>query len=53
MIGDGLTTTTIARRLELSPHTIDSHREKIKIKLKLANANQLQREATRWVLENN
>lgn len=52
MIGDGLTTGAIARQLHLSPHTIDTHREKIKGKLGLKNSGELQREAVHWVLEN-
>lgn len=52
MIGDGMTTGAIARQLHLSPHTIDTHREKIKTKLGLKNSGELQREAVHWVLEN-
>ena len=52
LIGNGQTTTAIANRLHLSPHTIDTHREKIKHKLNLKNATELQREATQWMLEN-
>jgi len=52
LIGQGLTTGAIARQLQLSTHTIDTHREKIKHKLDVKNANALQREATQWVLEN-
>jgi DNA-binding NarL/FixJ family response regulator len=52
LIGEGLTTGAIARRLHLSPHTIDTHREKIKQKLNVRTANELQREATQWQLEN-
>ena len=52
LIGDGLTTGAIARRLHLSPHTIDTHREKIKAKLGLKNSGELQREAVHWALEN-
>ena len=51
LIGHGNTTGAIARQLHLSPHTIDTHREKIKHKLKLNNAAELQREATQWMLE--
>ena len=52
LIGQGLTTGAIARQLQLSTHTIDTHREKIKHKLAVKSANALQREATQWILEN-
>jgi DNA-binding NarL/FixJ family response regulator len=51
-IGKGQTTSAIARKLHLSPHTVDTHRERIKKKLGLANSNELQREAAQWLLEN-
>lgn len=52
LIGEGLTTSAIARRLHLSPHTIDTHREKIKQKLNIRNATELAQRAVQWVLEN-
>ena len=52
MIGDGMTTAAIASRLQLSPNTIDTHRENIKKKLIVKNAAEVQREATQWMLEN-
>jgi DNA-binding NarL/FixJ family response regulator len=52
LIGEGLTSGEIAKRLCLSTHTIDTHREKIKVKLGLRNSGELQREAVRWILEN-
>jgi DNA-binding NarL/FixJ family response regulator len=52
MIGQGLSTKQIARRLELSHKTIGTHREKIKAKLDLKNSSELSRHATQWVLEN-
>jgi DNA-binding NarL/FixJ family response regulator len=52
LIGEGLGSGAIARQLHLSPHTIDTHREKIKAKLNIRTAAQLQREATQWMLEN-
>ena len=52
LIGEGMTTGAIARKLYLSPHTIDTHREKIKSKLGLSNSGELQREAVMWVVEN-
>jgi len=51
MIGQGLTTMQIARRLELSPKTIETHREKIKQKLNLKNSAELSRRAVQWVLD--
>lgn len=51
MIGQGLTTKQIARRLDLSPKTVDAHREKIKTKLHLSNSLQLSHRAFQWVHE--
>lgn len=52
MIGEGLRTSTIASRLFLSTHTIDTHRENIKRKLSVSNAAELSRAAVQWLLEN-
>ena len=52
LIGQAQTTSNIAKQLHLSPHTIDSHREKIKAKLGLQNGAELTRHAVQWVLEN-
>jgi DNA-binding NarL/FixJ family response regulator len=52
MIGQGLTTQQIARKLKLSAKTIETHREKIKSKLDLKNSTELNRRAVQWVLEN-
>ena len=51
LIGQGMTTSIIARRLHLSVHTIESHREKIRHKLDLKNGAELMQRAVRWVLE--
>lgn len=50
-IGQGETPADLARRLHLSPHTIDSHRENIRHKLGLKNGRELLQHAMRWVLE--
>jgi DNA-binding NarL/FixJ family response regulator len=50
LIGAGYTTRGIAAELELSPKTVETHRENIKGKLGLANASELVIHATRWVL---
>lgn len=52
MIGRGMATREIARKLDLSPKTIEAHREKIKTKLNLKNAAALSQRAVQWVLEN-
>ena len=52
MIGEGLASSVIAEKLILSPHTIDTHREKIKRKLNIKSAGELTRTAVQWVLEN-
>ncbi len=52
MIGEGQTSGTIANRLFLSTHTIDTHRENIKRKLRISNAAELSRAAVQWLLEN-
>ncbi len=46
-----MTTKQIARRLVLSPKTIETHREKIKKKLRLKNSAELGCRAVQWVLE--
>jgi DNA-binding NarL/FixJ family response regulator len=49
LIGGGLATREIARKLHISPKTVDSHREHIKQKLKLDTAADLSRHAIQWV----
>ena len=51
MIGRGLSTKQIANSLNLSPKTIESHRDKIRSKLSLTSGSELTRHATQWVLE--
>ncbi len=51
LIGRGLRTGEIARQLHLSSHTIDSHREKLKLKLNLTSGTELNARAVAWVLE--
>ncbi len=51
-IGHGLSTRAIATEMNLSVHTVDTYREKIKLKLQLADSPQLARYAVQWVLEN-
>jgi DNA-binding NarL/FixJ family response regulator len=51
MIGRGLTTRAVADRLHLSPRTIDTYRERLKIKLALANSAELHYRAVQWVIK--
>lgn len=53
LIGQGLTSGAIAEQLFLSPHTIDTHREKIKRKLGVKTSAELNRFAMQWTLEIN
>lgn len=48
LIGNGFTTREIACRLNLSPKTIDSYREHLKMKLSLENGKELLRHAINW-----
>jgi DNA-binding NarL/FixJ family response regulator len=52
LIGRGVTTADIARHLHLSPHTVDTYRQRIKTKLDIATSTELTRAAVQWVLEN-
>lgn len=51
LVGQGFSTSQIARRLHRSIHTVESHRQKIKNKLRLQNASELTRAAVQWMLE--
>lgn len=51
MIGQGLNTRQISRKLNLSPRTIETHRVKIKKKLNLVNSAELCRHACLWICE--
>lgn len=51
MIGHGLTTREIAKRMVVSPKTVERYRENIKQKMHLESAVDLVRCCTQWVLE--
>lgn len=51
MLGQGNSVREIARRLHLSPKTVERYRENLKHKLGLSSASELLRHATQWVLE--
>jgi len=52
MIGRGMNTAEIARKLQVSPKTVESHRKVIKTKLNVETSAQLSRRAFQWVQEN-
>jgi DNA-binding NarL/FixJ family response regulator len=52
LLGRGITTKAIAKKLGVSPKTIEAHRERIKSKLNLKNASELNCQAVQWVLKN-
>ncbi|MDZ7617841.1 MAG: response regulator transcription factor [Patescibacteria group bacterium] len=49
-IGHGQTTGEIAKQLHISPHTIETHRQRIKEKLNVETAAELTQTAVRWVI---
>jgi len=49
LIGQGLPTREIAKKLHISPKTVNSHREHIKEKLALDSAPELLKHAIQWV----
>ena len=53
LLGNGLPTREIAKKLHVSPKTVDSHREHIKEKLQLENGTELLKQAIQWVQVNN
>jgi DNA-binding NarL/FixJ family response regulator len=53
LIGKGIGTSAIAKKLNLSVKTIETHREKIKKKLNLHSASELNRAALQWTMDQN
>ncbi|MFP4106348.1 MAG: response regulator [Phycisphaerae bacterium] len=49
LIGNGVPTREVAKRLHISTKTVDSHREHIKEKLNLDSATELLKHAIQWV----
>lgn len=52
LIGRGMTTKEVARRMKLSPKTVETYRARLKDKLGVETMPELTRYAAQWVLEN-
>jgi DNA-binding NarL/FixJ family response regulator len=52
LIGQGLSSRQVAVKLEVSPKTIETHREHIKEKLELTTSTELTKYAVQWAMEN-
>jgi DNA-binding NarL/FixJ family response regulator len=51
LFGQGLSTKEVARKLQVSPKTIETYRLRIKDKLQLSAANEVVQRAAQWVVE--
>lgn len=51
LIGRGMSTKETAEKLAISPKTVETHCERVKVKLNLSNAGELKHFAIQWVLE--
>jgi len=51
LIGDGMTTESIAEKMHVSPKTVETFRARIKEKLGLSNMTKLIQRAAQWVVE--
>lgn len=53
LIGNGFSTKEMAKKLNLSIYTVESHKKNIKEKLKLKNSSDLSKYAIQWVIMQN
>jgi len=53
LIGNGYGTKEISKRMNLSPHTVESHRKNIKEKMNIKDAADLNKISVQWVLTHN
>jgi DNA-binding NarL/FixJ family response regulator len=51
LIGEGMTTDSIAEKMHVSPKTVETFRARIKEKLGIINLTELIQQATQWVVE--
>jgi len=53
LIGEGMTTHSIAQRMHVSPKTVETYRARIREKLGLSNTTELIQRAAQWMVELN
>ena len=53
LIGNGFSTKEIAKKLNLSIYTVESHRRNIKTKMRLNNSSEVTKHAIQWVIMQN
>ena len=53
LIGNGYGTKEISKRMNLSPHTVESHRKNIREKMNIKDSAELNRISVQWVLTHN
>jgi DNA-binding NarL/FixJ family response regulator len=51
LLGEGLTTESIAEKMHISPKTVETFRARIKEKLGISNLTELIQRAAQWVVE--
>jgi DNA-binding CsgD family transcriptional regulator len=51
LIGEGMTTHSIAQRMHVSPKTVETYRARIREKLGLGNTTELIQRAAQWMVE--
>jgi DNA-binding NarL/FixJ family response regulator len=51
LLGEGMTTESIAEKMHVSPKTVETFRSRIKEKLGISNLTELIQRAAQWVVE--
>ena len=52
LIGNGFSAKEIAKKINISSNTVESHRNRIKSKLKLKDSAELTKHAIQWIISN-
>lgn len=53
LFGEGMSTQNVARRMQLSPKTVETYRLRIRNKLQLQSASEVVQRASQWVFQKN